>query len=252
MKKWRTIWGAVILAEMLGGCQRDYSAADPFQLYDYGFGKPEAEVVERFSLDEQGWIHQPSSINIGYGFPSEDTVRYQRARMLETGGHLAVSVHFSETYGLCSIGVAATNLPTNPERFYDDAMALYRMCEKRFGTGGVTSEADQAYWERLTSYHFFPPNASVSGEPVPPPENHDWTVYADFDALYTAEKQEFDGEATLTNRYLTTEEDTVKLVYIRASCTDPEAEEMTADFAVSILRDMTDWEDMERRRADAE
>ncbi len=57
----------------------------------------------------------------------------------------------------------------------------------------------------------------------------------------------------LYNQYYNTEEGTdISTVYVEAKGTDPEAEEMTADFTVSIQRDMTDWEEMERRRADAE
>lgn len=246
MKKWRMIWGAVILAGMLGGCQRNYSADDPFQLYDCGFGKPEAEVVELFSLDSNGWIRTPSDTR-----REPITYEYFKQKNLPEGGNLSVSLQCSEAFGLYRIDLRLINQPTDKNGFYEDAQHLYRLCEERFGEPGIASESDLEYCQKMAEYYAQAGSMVLLGEGRKR-EWLDWSAFTSAGDFY-AHMDAVSDRFRLYNQYYNTEEGSdISTVYVEARCTDPEAEEMTADFTVSIQRDMTDWEEMERRRADAE
>lgn len=247
MKKWRMIWGAVILAGMLGGCQAEELPEDPLDMVEKWFGKSESRVVHTFGLDEEEWTTKEGGQKQGFSDRIEEySFRvYQRTAELEGGGTVEASIRFVEDRGMDLIIYDGRDIPTDRESFYTNVIAFYERCVELFGEPAISTEEKE---ESRQQYDSVFPYAITMVLPMQT-EGLDWTDYGDIDSFYqitSSQYQKNDGQPAAYQLrsfwWDASDEMPFTEVGIRIDYHNPDSENMTFDYYFTCCSSIIYWD----------
>lgn len=250
MKKWRMIWGAVILAGMLGGCQAKELPEDPLTLYEDWFGKSESRMVRTFGMTEEEWTEEERDEKQGSadGWIEYHVSLYKYTAEAENGGTLEAEFRFFDGVGLDGFVYRGTGLATDRESFYQDVMAAYKRCVELFGEPAMST--DEKIESMQQYYIAWPPGNSLMAPPQT--EGLDWTEYGDIDSFYQTTSSQYQKNSGQPAPYQlrsywwdASEKMPFTRVDVRIDYHNPDSENMMFDYYFTCRSDTIGWEQYE-------